>query len=200
MSEPTDRQIPTAHAVRLEPIPTDEWSEEVREAMAVLPPEMVPAPGQTINSLSILAHNPAIAAASLAMTLHLRFGSTISDRDRELLILRTAYRRGAEYELRRHARNARRYGMADADIARIADGPDAPGWEPADALLVRAVDELCDDYRLGDATWNALRERYTIQEIMDVLFTVGTYDGMAMAFNTLGLQVEADIPPFPTGA
>jgi len=61
----------------------------------------------------------------------------LSDRARELLVLRTAWLRGAEYELLRHARLAKRLGFTDEDLVRIKTGATAPGWDPLDALLLR---------------------------------------------------------------
>ena len=185
------------HPVRVAPLPRGEWPDEAVDAISILPPVMQPAPGQEINSLSLLAHHPELAHEVLSLSLYLRFRSTMSDRTRELLILRTAWLRGARYELLRHARLARRIGFTDEELVRIARGPAAPGWEPQEALLLRAVDELCRDYRVADATWSELAELHTVRELMDILFTVGTYNMLAMAYNSMGLQPEADLPPFP---
>ena len=185
------------HPVRIEPLPRDAWTDEAVEAMNVLPDEMQPGPDETIHSLSVLAHHPDAAAAVLTLTLYLRFRSTLSDRERELLILRTVWLRGAEYELTRHARNALRYGFTREELQRIAVGSAAPEWDPAEALLLRAAEELCRDTHISDATWNALSERYSRQQLMDIAFTVGTYEMLAMAFNSFGLQPEPGFPPFP---
>lgn len=185
------------HPVRIPPLPTEEWTPEAVAAIGILPPEMAPPPGVMINSLGLLAHHPALAEAVLSFSLYLRFRSTLADRQRELLILRTAWLRGGEYELLRHARLARRYGFTDDELAAIATGSSSPVWQPDDAVLVRAAEELCNHYRIGDATWAELEARFTRQEVMDVLFVVGTYDMFAMAYNSMGLQPEADLPPFP---
>ncbi|HEX4868666.1 MAG TPA: hypothetical protein VFV32_13735 [Acidimicrobiales bacterium] len=41
-----------------------------------------------------------------------------------------------------HERIARQVGLGDDEIARIAEGPDAAGWSPLEAALLRAPDEL----------------------------------------------------------
>jgi hypothetical protein len=51
----------------------------------------------------------------------------------------------------------------------------APGWNPFDATLLEAVDELHVDAFIPDATWNALAQRYNQQQLMDVVATVGQY-------------------------
>ena len=185
------------HPVRIEPIPTEDWDDDVRAAMEVLPEVMRPQPGTTINSLSVLAHNPPLAAAQLTYSNYFRFHSTIPGRARELLIMRLAWLRGGLYELIRHARNAKREGIDDDEIRRIGTGSAHPDWNADDRLLMAMVEDLCADHRIGDATWAALGERYSTPEIMDMVFLVGCYDGMAMAFNSFGVQPEADLPPYP---
>jgi 4-carboxymuconolactone decarboxylase len=182
---------------RLAPLPRDEWSAEAVEAIGLLPDAMQPPPGQTINSLSVLARHPALAAAYLRFSLYLRFEATLDDRVRELLILRTAWIRGGRYELARHGRIAKRVGLTDDELRRIPDGSAAPGWDEVDALLLRAVEELCAQYVVTDATWTALMQQHSEQQVMDIVMLVGAYDMLAMAFNTFGVEPEADLPPFP---
>ena len=186
-----------SHPIRIEPLSREEWSEEAVAAMSVLPDVMQPAPGQTINSLSVLAHHPDAASVVLELTLYLRFHSTLTDRERELLILRTVWLRGAQYELTRHARNALRYGFTREELIRVSVGSSAPEWDETEALLLRAAEELCRDTRIGDETWQALAERYSRKQLMDIALTVGAYEMLAMAFNSFGLQPEPDLEPFP---
>ena len=54
-------------------------------------------------------------------------------------------------------------------------GPDADGWDDYDAALLRAADELRADGFVSDATWSTLAERYSIEQLMDVVFCVGQY-------------------------
>jgi alkylhydroperoxidase family enzyme len=152
-----------------------------------------------MNAMAVYALHPDLAAALLAFNMYLLLGSTLRDRDRELLILRTSWLRDSEYELVRHAHNAKRVGISDEELARIPIGSTAPGWDLLDALLLRAVEELCSEYRIANATWIQLEKHYTQQQLMDIAFTVGAYDMLAMAFNTIGVEPEAGIPPFPTG-
>jgi AhpD family alkylhydroperoxidase len=186
-----------SHEVRIAPVPPEGWTDEAKAAIAVLPPEMAPPPGAQINVLGVLAHHPALAKAVLEFSLYLRFQSTLSDRQRELLILRTAWLRGAEYELRRHVRLARRVGLTEEELAAVAVGSGAAVWSAEEALLLRATEELCEDYLVSDATWAALADRFDAPLLMDVLFAVGTYDMFAMAYSTMGVQPEADLPVLP---
>ena len=47
-----------------------------------------------------------------------------------------------------------------------------------------------------DATWAALSERYTTQQLMDVVFTVGQYNMMSMALNSFRVQLDDGVAGF----
>ena len=72
-------------------------------------------------------------------------GGKLPARDRELLILRTGWLCHAEYEWAQHREISKSIGIATDEIARVREGPDAAGWDPFDATLLRAADELHAD-------------------------------------------------------
>ena len=124
------------------------------------------------------------------------FSSSLPARDRELLILRIGWLCYSKYEWSWHARGAKDGGLlSDDEINRIMEGPDAERWDPFDAILLRAVDELYTDTFITDETWNALTERYNTHQIMDLVFTVGNYNMLAMALNSFGVQLEEGLKP-----
>ena len=91
-------------------------------------------------------------------------------------------------------------GLTDEEILRITKGPNEPGWSAFDAALVRAVDELYNDAIISDSTWKVLSERYDEKQPMDVIFTVGEYNLVSWALNSLGVQLEKGVPGFPEGS
>ena len=52
------------------------------------------------------------------------------------------------------------------------------------------MDELKADTHLSDAVWTGLSAYYDTRQIMDVVFTVGQYNMLAMALNSLGVQLD----------
>jgi 4-carboxymuconolactone decarboxylase len=95
-------------------------------------------------------------------------------------------------------RMAKRAGMSQEEVDAIsAQGPDWPAWEPRDAALLRAVDEIVADRYVSDETWKLLSEHLDRQQLMDLVFTIGAYDLLAMAMNTFGLQLDPGLPGFP---
>ncbi len=75
----------------------------------------------------------------------------------------------------------------------MKEGPDADGWEPFDRVLVRAVDELIDDADISDGTWAELAGALDTQQLMDLVFTVGAYDLLAMLFRSFRVPLDDDL-------
>jgi alkylhydroperoxidase family enzyme len=146
-----------------------------------------------LGALGLLAQHVELATAYNTFNGHILFATTLSPRQRELLVLRVAARRESEYEWRQHAVLAGDAGLDPDEVARVTVGPDAPGWSDFDAAMVRAVDELLDDACISDATWSVLAQDLDTQQLMDLVFTVGAYDVLAMAFRTFGLQLDDDL-------
>ena len=188
---------------RIPPLPAKAWPPEMRDALrALVPPDprhplppRDPSRPKGLNILGTLAHHPALARAYHSFNGHVLFTSTISPRQRELLVLRVASLRRADYEWAQHVIQGRDAGLTDDEIQRIDDGPDAPGWSTLDAALLRAADELVADAVVTDATWEALAAELDVEQLMDVVFTVGAYEVLAMAMRSFGVELDDDLPP-----
>ena len=88
-------------------------------------------------------------------------------------------------------------GVTDRDVQHIMNGPSASGLADNDRLLLQAADELHGDAHISDVTWNALSSIYTTEQMMDLVFTVGTYNLLLMAFNSFGVQLDEGFKGFP---
>ena len=177
---------------RLLPLPREDWSGEVR---ALLDPNGTGQP--VLNLYATLARHPALYRPRAVQSAYIRTGATLTARAREILILRIGWLCGSEYEWAQHVRVARRVGMSDEEIRRVARGPDAPGWGPFEATLLRAADELHRTDAISDPTWQALAERYGPAELIDVVITVAGYRMVSIALNSLGTELEPGRERFP---
>ncbi|GAA2401724.1 hypothetical protein GCM10010191_06360 [Actinomadura vinacea] len=156
----------------------------------VVPPVVPPAAGPrgeggAGDALATLVRHPDLAEAVLTVNTHMLLRSTLPPRLRELAILRVARRRGCEYEWNEHVGLAAEAGLSEAEIEAAGRG------EAADALdlaVLDAVDELDDDSALSGRTWATLGEHLDEHQRMDLVFTIGTYCMLAMAFNTFGVE------------
>jgi alkylhydroperoxidase family enzyme len=126
----------------------------------------------------------------------LRFSATLLLRgelpaaDRELVILRTAWRCGSWYEWSQHGVLAPRAGLTAHDVERISEGPTAAGWRPRQRLLLLATDELHDRRVITDRTWEALAAELSERQLIELCLLVGQYEMLAMTLNSLGVEAE----------
>ena len=174
---------------RIAPVPESEWTDAQRAIVARFAPE-----GRATNALRVYLRHPVLAENILPFERYISTESTLPPRHRALLILRTAWLSRSEYVWAQHAASARAAGVTSAELTRIARGPDAPGWAPFEAVLLRAANELYVDSFVGDRTWTALTATYDTRQAMDAVFTVAEFTMIAGTVNSLGVQVDENFP------
>lgn len=172
---------------RLSPLPTEEWDDEVLDALAPLLPPSRSNPRDAGNVLTTLVRHPALTRAYLHFNAHLLLASTLSPRIREVALLRAVHVRRSDYLWEHHIPIAQRAGITPAEIDAIRQGRPA---DEIDRLVVGAVDELDAANTVSDATWSALRDHFDERQVLDLIFTVGCYQLLGAAVNTLGVQPE----------
>lgn len=175
--------------MRLTPLPAEQWNDDVRAAFRGMLPRERQNPEQAGTALSTLVRHPELTRAFLGLNVHLLFKSSLPPRLREVAILRIAHRRDCTYEWEHHVELAEAEGLTTADIEAVRRGEAA---DALDRLVLTAVDELDATSNLTDQTWDALGEHLSDRQRMDLVFTVGTYAMLAMAFNTFGVQLEQE--------
>jgi alkylhydroperoxidase family enzyme len=184
--------------LRLPPLPPSERSERVDELLRGLRGGVVGAgPDETdLNIFATLARHPRLLRRWSAFGGVLLTGE-LPARDRELLILRTAWHCRAHYEWAQHVGIGIRAGLTEEEIDRIPAGPATGNWSGLDAALLTAADELHADARLSDATWAELAGAYTEAQLIEVCMVVGQYHMVAFTLNSLGVQPEPGLPSLP---
>jgi alkylhydroperoxidase family enzyme len=173
---------------RIAPLKDEELTPEQAQALEVF------RPGPVLNIFRTLVRAPK------ALTRFNEWGGYVLSRrndlparEREIVILRTGFLCRSGYEWTQHVRIGKRDGLTDEEIARIKQGPQAPGWSAADAALIRAADELHADQFISDAAWAELRRHFTEKQCMDVVFTAAQYTQVSMFLNTFGVQLEEGV-------
>jgi alkylhydroperoxidase family enzyme len=143
----------------------------------------------------MFANHPALAEAYFTFNAHLLWRTSLTPRDRELVILRVAALRTARYLFAQHVHMARESEISDEEIERAIVGPSAAGWLPFDRALLAAADELVADAEIADDTWTALREELDAQQLMDLVFTIGAYELLSFAEKSFALELDDDLKP-----
>ncbi len=138
---------------------------------------------------SVLHLNARLFWAWLYFASRLMPWGRLPAKERELIILRTAWNCRSRYEWGQHVEIALRVGLADDEILRVTRGAGAFAGRPQQALIA-ACDELCRDRQIGDATWQALSAGYDSKRLIEIVILVGHYVMVAGFLNSAGLALE----------
>ena len=182
---------------RIPPLPEAEWTAEQRALVERYASEV-----RIGNAFRTMLRVPELVEAVMPFVLFTSIDSTLPARHRGLLILRTAWLTQSSYLWADHAPTARAAGVLPAELRRIAEGPDAAGWDPFEATLLRLADELYVNSSVRDATWDALAEHYDLYNLFDAVMAVNETTLIAMLYNSWGVQPDdnayarfpADVP------
>jgi 4-carboxymuconolactone decarboxylase len=143
-----------------------------------------------LHVVRTLVQHPALYRSWMPYAMHLIMANTLTARDREIVILHTCAVCEGDYDLAHHHVIARRAGLTDAEIE--AAKSNGAGLAASELTLMKAVEELVSSRNMSDATWVTLSERYTREQLLDLIFTVGNYVTMTMLTRTCGVPIEAD--------
>jgi alkylhydroperoxidase family enzyme len=146
--------------------------------------------GQIFNIFKVLAHHPKLLKRWTPFAGHVLGKQTLPFRDRELLILRIGWLNQAEYEFAQHEVIAKKGGVSEVDIRRLQDGPKAAGWSEKESALLQVADDLFENSVVSDETWETLGKHYSVEQVMDAIFTVGQYNLVSWALNSLGVPLD----------
>ena len=169
---------------RLTPLPPEQWDASLKPVLENL--------GTPLNIHNVIARHPALMTSYLDFRNHIVKGSSLTGRQRELLVLRTAHNTGAAYEWEHHVVRSRAIGMTDEEIGRVRHGAGAAGWDEEDRLLLKAADDMHRATEIERPTWAAMCATFGDEQLLDVIFTVGTYLIMSTILNTVGVPDEDD--------
>jgi 4-carboxymuconolactone decarboxylase len=149
--------------------------------------------GRDLNLFKVLMHHPALVRRWTVFAGHVLRKQTLPARERELLILRIGWLNQAEYEWAQHVEIAKREGITEGEIERVKAGPTG-GWEADDGVLLQAVDDLYEHSVVSDATWAALAKKYSTEQMIDLVFTIGQYNLVSWALNSFGVPLDDYLP------
>ncbi|GAA1931469.1 carboxymuconolactone decarboxylase family protein [Streptantibioticus ferralitis] len=134
------------------------------------------------NVQRTIANHPTLLPAIQPLIAHVA-GEVLPARERELVILRTAWRSQAPYVWAHHHAAGLLVGLSETEIARVAS-EDTSEWTLFEAALLVAVDELHTRSVISDSTWKQLAERYAEEEFLELLALTGTYKTLAFILNS----------------
>jgi alkylhydroperoxidase family enzyme len=168
---------------RLTPLAPAQRTEEQRQLLSDVLGDDAP------HLFSTLVQHPALFRTWLPFCLQLLTRSVFPPRERELLIIRTAWLCDSDYELAHHLKVGAQGGLSDRELAALT-GEAVTDWTPRERLLVAATDELHANHAIGDATWRGLSALLTRDQLIELPMLVGHYVLLAGTLRSLGVPLD----------
>jgi len=174
---------------RYAPVTDAEITASQREVLELVTPR-----ARALNLFRTVLRAPAAMRGLLALGAYITSkANDLAPREKELVILRTAFLCRAGYSWAQHQTLALHAGLTPAEPARVKLGPAASEWRDADRALLRACDELHADQFVRPASWTDLCRHFSDKQRMDLVFTAGHYTQTCMILNTFGVQPEVGL-------
>jgi alkylhydroperoxidase family enzyme len=176
--------------MRIEPV-APPYSDPVAQAFDRVMPKGVP----PLSLFRTLAVNERVFLRVMAGGLLDR--GSISLRDREIVIDRTCWRCGCEYEWGVHVAFFCPKAQLTADEIRAVTTDSADAFPPRDRLLIAMCDELHAASSITDALWAQLAAEWSPAQLVELVVLAGFYHLIAFAANAFRLPPEPFAARFP---
>ncbi|WP_406434291.1 carboxymuconolactone decarboxylase family protein [Streptomyces sp. NBC_01589] len=148
------------------------------------------------NVFLVFARLGSIFPAHAVFLSQILLRGRLSQTEKELTILRVAWRMGCGYEWGHHAHMAADLGVPAAEVAAMADPTPRTPANRRDALVAIA-DELLASHTLSDPSWQAAGAWLNDDELLEACMVVGHYAMVAMTLNATRVQLEDEFIPAP---
>ncbi len=119
-------------------------------------------------------------------------GGRLDAKTREKLILRTGWNCRCRYEWGQHVDIGLRAGLTDADIVRVARGPEH-AIDAQERALLSACDDMAHEQRISDAVWAELSTLFDRVRLIEIVMLIGHYQMVAGFLNSSGIALEPAI-------
>lgn len=152
--------------------------------------------GSLAGPFNALLHAPAIGDAVQALGATLRFGGSLPNRARELVICTVAVALKAEYEWYAHSRAALTAGVTETELAQLFVGAIPESASELESAVLLLTRELIAEDGVSSLVFAGALDHLGHEGIAELAVLVGYYRTLA------GLLAVADVPipadPAPT--
>jgi 4-carboxymuconolactone decarboxylase len=122
----------------------------------------------------------------------------LTDRMREIVILRTGHLCSSEYEVVNHNRVARLIGMPEEQIDALKPGGDQSHFTAEEQAVLAFVDDVVTEGGASQASFGAVAAFMSPAEMIELTVIVGVYTMVSQVCATFGIEPE-EVPIANTG-
>ncbi len=127
---------------RIPPLPREQWTDDARDVFAYWEGPAARENGSRSNTMMTLAQHPRLAINSNDFGKYILIEANLTPRQREIIVLRVAWRFHSHHQWTHHALSARKIGMTDEELNDLAQVQPSETWAEDERALILAVDQL----------------------------------------------------------
>lgn len=161
---------------------------------ADLAPENQDLLARDLPLFQILAYSPGGSRAFTGLGRYIRFDSKLDPRLRELAILQVGYMTRSAYEYAHHIKIGFDFGVSADDIrGLIAESAGQPSsLEPLAKTVLSGAREMTRELAMSDTTFAELRRHLSEEHLLDLVMTIGFYNGVVRLLATMQIDLEPE--------
>jgi 4-carboxymuconolactone decarboxylase len=148
--------------------------------------------GRLHGPFNSLLFNPELGNSLQNFGSHVRYGTGLSDRAREIAILEVARAQRSNVEWLSHADVARVAGMTDHQLTALTTGSETDGFSDEEAVVRDLAQSLVATRDISDELYEHAVAQLGQAVVVDVVILVGYYE-------LLALVLRVSRTPLPTG-
>jgi 4-carboxymuconolactone decarboxylase len=141
---------------------------------------------------NLMLHSPGLAQKLMEAGAHVRLNSTLTPKERQLVIAALAREFDCDGEWGAHLNNARNAGISDETLETIKNFGDASTLPEDEFAIVAYVQQMMRQHRVDQDLFDYLLREHDERWLIELTATLGQYLYVACILNAF--EVETDVP------
>jgi 4-carboxymuconolactone decarboxylase len=147
--------------------------------------------GRLINIYRMLLNAPPLAESWFNHSNAVRWGTTLSGRLREIVIIRMGHLTKSEYVLRQHVPSlALADGVSLEECDALADWRASKHFSESERAVLAYADTMTRDIAVPEPVFAEVKRHFNGREIVEITVLIGTYNMNARVLRALDLDLE----------
>ncbi len=151
--------------------------------------------GQVLNVFKVMAHCPKVGKEFLRLGNAILFRGSLTPKLRELAILRVGDLAEAIYEWTQHVPLGLAAGLTEQQIKTMRQWKDSPLFSDQERAVLQYTDEVAQNIRVSEETFEALKDFLTEEQIVELTTTIGYYGMVSRIIEALQIELEENKQP-----
>jgi 4-carboxymuconolactone decarboxylase len=143
--------------------------------------------GAVQGPFTMFMHNPELAGRVAHLGAYIRFEGDLDMRVRVLVAMTVGREFETMYVWGAQTAGARKLGVPEATIDAIREKR-TDRMPPEDALIVEFTQQLVQNHRVAQRTFDAIQKRFGNEQLIQLTGTVGYYAMLSMTVNACQLE------------